>query len=140
MQSLTWLDISSNHVLDISAVAHFSELRSLNASHNEIESLAPLSGVTITYYDFSYNHLRDLGAFTDVTYLGVFNPRGSAPPGIDLSHNQITDLTGLANSTGLVQAMTIDLRSNPISCAAQAENIAKLRQRVPSVSIDCPAN
>ena len=91
--------------------------------------------------DYRFRFRRESRIFTnEKSAILLCRPRGSAPPGLNLSHNQLTDLTGLANSPGLIQSMSIDLRDNPISCTEQAENIQKLRQRVQTVAIDCPAN
>jgi Leucine-rich repeat (LRR) protein len=140
LQNLTTLDISNNHIADIHALANFAHLRTLYASHNEIQSLAGLSGLTVTHYDFSFNRIQELGSFSNFAYEGVYSPRSSSWPFLNLAHNQISDLTGLANSAGLIRSMGIDVSDNPISCAGQADNIRKLRQSVAAFVIDCPDN
>jgi Leucine-rich repeat (LRR) protein len=58
--------------------------------------------------------------------------------GIDLSRNQITDLSPLVANPGIGSGATVDITNNPFLCAAQMQNIAALRQRGVVVTTDCP--
>jgi hypothetical protein len=57
---------------------------------------------------------------------------------IDLSGNQITDVSPLVANPGIGSGATVDITDNPFSCAAQMQNIAALRQRGVVVTTDCP--
>ncbi len=57
---------------------------------------------------------------------------------LDLSGNQITDLSPLVANVSLVYGTGIAIGGNPIDCTAQAENIATLRARGVTLTTDCP--
>jgi internalin A len=136
---LTFVDVSQNRVADLSPLTGPGSLGGLLASGNQIASLRGLHALTLGTLDVSHNQIVDPTLQPDIHFVdGSTGRGGSVPAMLDLSSNQIRDLSGLLSSAGVVGDIALRLKGNPLDCAAQADNIKKLRARVNFVETDCP--
>ncbi len=88
---------------DISPLAHFVNLTSLEFNSNLISDLSPLSGLTkLKSLKVSFNQVADVTPLASLTQLER----------LDLAYNQITDVSPLA---GLTSLNSLTLRENPIT-------------------------
>ena len=138
LSSLNSLDLSGNQLQVLSASFHVPSVSMLNLSSNGLKQMASLSGSSFLMLNLAHNGLSDLSALAGVTFNNVPCYRcGTTPGSLDLSDNQLTDLSPLLAAV-TPASFSIDVRQNPISCAAQATNIAALRARGVTLSVDCP--
>jgi internalin A len=89
--------------------------------------LGPLS--LLTDVALNENQIQDISSLSSLASLRS----------LDLTDNQITDLSPLvANISFGGYGTALAIGGNPIDCAAQAQNIATLRDRVLTLTTDCP--
>ena len=98
---VTELDLHSNNITDISALAGLTQLKELNLSFNiNITDISALAGLTqLTKLNLRGNKITDVAALAGLTQLKEIN----------LRDNKITDVAALA---GLTQLKELDLRGN----------------------------
>ncbi|MBR6951104.1 MAG: leucine-rich repeat domain-containing protein [Oscillospiraceae bacterium] len=101
---LTEVDLGNNSISDVSLLGKSKDtLENLDISHNEIESIASLSGCTrIEELNVSGNRIETLDALSGMTELTVLKASG----------NGLTDIAGIAGCRKLV---TVDLSDNEIA-------------------------
>ena len=102
LTELERIDISNNHLADVSWLTQFTKLKWINLSHNRITDFDPIvNNQHLEYLDASYNRVMGISQIKfmqSVTYL-------------DLSHNQISDISDVSTSYGLV---SLFLNDNPL--------------------------
>lgn len=96
---------------DISPLAHFVNLTSLEFNSNNISNLEPLRGLTkLTVLRIPFNKVQDIRPLASLSQLET----------LDLCHNQITDVSALS---GLKKLRFLSLRENPISSFTPLKDI-----------------
>jgi internalin A len=112
---------------DISPLANLTELTNLNISYNQINDISALASLTkLEALGMSLNQISDL------------SPLSALPLSVLYADtNQITDITPLVTIPTFVEASQLDVRSNPLDCTAQAENLAALEARGVALQSDC---
>lgn len=119
--NLTELDLRENDISDISPLANLTDLTSLNLGENgtNLSDIRPLANLTslnkLTLFSNDISNLSSLEGLTNLTSL-------------DLSFNAVSDVSALANNSGLDAGDFVDLRNNPLS-AQSAEDVETLRAR-----------
>jgi hypothetical protein len=132
LPSLRTLWLESANVSTAQARAALSALTGLttlslpSAGLTDTAPLGPLS--LLADVDLDSNQIQDISSLS-----ALANVRS-----LDLSGNQITDLSPLVANVSLGYGTAIAIRSNPIDCTAQAQNIATLRARGVTLTTDCP--
>lgn len=102
-------------------------LGSLDLTNNSVENLAQLSALgNLGNLNLSSNFVSDL---SPLSALSLYT--------LDLSDNQIFDLTPLATNEGIGEGANVSLYSNPFDCEGQSSNITLLRDRYVFVNSDC---
>ena len=155
------LSLSHNRIRDLGPLSGLGEVTNLYLSDNQISDLEPLSGWTgaakLVELDLANNGIAQLPSLGSLAALSTLDLSGNqivdVSPLADLpalftlrlGANQITDLAPLLGFSGLnqrshmgVQNPTVDLSDNPIDCEEQAANIAALRNKPVTLTIDCP--
>jgi Leucine-rich repeat (LRR) protein len=96
---LTFLDISRNHLSDLSALSCLSNLRELYADYNQITSLSPIGDLQhLTKVSMRGNVLKDVHFFSDGTSSSNEMPELKE---LYIAENRITSLSGLKNCPNL---------------------------------------
>ena len=100
--ALQLLQLGNNKLVDLTPLAHLTNLTDLHLGWNQIVDLTPLAHLTnLTKLDLSYNQIADLTPLASLTNLWW----------LELHHNQITDVTPLAHLTNLIE---LDLGNNKL--------------------------
>lgn len=159
LNKLELLFLDSNRISDISPLANLVELQCLSVGQNRIQDLTPLANLTdLRALKSDENQVREISSLVELQKLGEVNAntpshgwdpiRRTSPHGytvqnwdhyagiLDLSDNEITDVSGLSQNPGLAQGDRIDLRGNPLSEAARESQIPALQQRGVEVRYD----
>jgi hypothetical protein len=148
---LTELNLAENQLSTLTPLFGLPNLRTLYLAHNQVEDLTALSGLPeLAFLDLGYNRVVRLGPLVGLTKLtslmvshnplqNLYELAGmSALRSVDLSYDQVSDLAPLVSDAATARIAWIDLRGNPLDCAAQAEHLAALRQHGATVMVDCP--
>ena len=126
---LTTLDLSRNFIRDISNIWRNSQLTSLNLDGDVVSDISPLSGLTnLSTLDLSGNVIQDISPLSGL--IGLTD--------LDLSNNLVVDLSPLVANPGIGAGDLVDVSGNQLDCTKQKQNIATLRQRGVTLSVDCP--
>jgi Leucine-rich repeat (LRR) protein len=126
---LTVLDLSGNVVRDVSPLASNVQLTSLNLDGDVVRDISPLSGLTsLSTLDLSGNVIQDISPLSGL--IGLTD--------LDLSKNLVVDLSPLVANPGIGAGDLVDVSGNQLDCTQQKQNIAMLRQRGVTLSVDCP--
>lgn len=119
IQNLTNLDLHSNQIQDISALANLTNLTSLGLLNNKIQDISVLANLTnLTKLYLWDNKIQDISVLANLTNL----------TSLGLSHNQIQDISVLAS---LIKLEYLDLSRNPIN----PQDIEWLQQKLPNCKI-----
>jgi internalin A len=125
---LTELTISPPSFSDLSLLGPLNEL-TFGISDSQLSNLAPLSNFPLlTELQLNSNEIVDIAPVGGLTHL----------TSVGLVGNHITTLSPLVASASIGSGDTIQIGSNPLNCTAQASNVATLRARGVTVSVDCP--
>ena len=109
------LNLASNRIADISALAGLANLSSLYLDNNRITDISALAGlINLRELRLSRNSIADIGALTDLVALRVLNLK---------SNYAISDIQALSKLTGLFD---LDLGYNAISDITVLEGITNL--------------
>ncbi|MCL1791412.1 MAG: leucine-rich repeat domain-containing protein, partial [Peptococcaceae bacterium] len=121
------LDLSSNHISDVSPLKTLTGLSELFLSKNgNISNIAPLSGLTkLTKLDLSGNRISDISSLSSLVNLQELN----------LSNNSISDFTKLKSLTNLKY---LDISHNNISGNGNIDKVLNdLKSALPNCEIRC---
>jgi internalin A len=138
LTQLVTLDLSNNSIHTLSGSFSFSDLYTLDLSNNGLSVIpeTALTGSLLNTVLLLHNQLQDLSAFAHVTFHELPCERCSINAKLDLSDNQVLDLTPLLRATWL-GGSTVVVTEDPLNCTAQANNLQALRAR--GISVDgCP--
>ncbi len=129
--NLTWLDLYSNHLTNISALSGLTNLRDLFfGSISDISALSGLTFLTQLRIDgidgIDGNKLTDISALSGLTNL----------TDLWLSNNSITDISPLVANTGLGSGDEVSLSNNPLSKTSLNTHIPALESRGVTVHYD----
>lgn len=92
LTQLTYLDLSTNAIRNISALSGMTQLRELYMSRNALQELSALSScVALSKLDVSYNAITSVNPLSK---LGLLNY-------LDVSHNRISDINDIGMLTEL---------------------------------------
>ena len=109
------LNLDTNSISDISALANLTALDYLSLHDNSISDISALANLTaLTTLDLSYNSISDISALENLTALTTLH----------LSYNSISDVSALENLTALKY---LYLDNNSISNVSALENLTSLR-------------
>ncbi|XP_005066071.1 leucine-rich repeat-containing protein 23 [Mesocricetus auratus] len=111
---LRYVDISENHITDLSPLNFLTHLLWLKADGNQLRSARLNELPYLQIASFSYNQIMDTE--------GIFHPRLGS---LDLKGNRIHHITGL-DPERLVSLHTLDLRGNQLE-STQGINLPKLK-------------
>ena len=133
---LTYLDVSSNAIGDISILSAMPQLSVLNLSHNAVTDLTPLSSLTqLTELDVSYNSVNSIapvGICVGLKKLNITNNSVSDLSAISalkgLTHfyagyNSLNDVSVLATCTELQE---LDISNNALTDISGLSTLVKL--------------
>jgi Leucine-rich repeat (LRR) protein/fibronectin type 3 domain-containing protein len=97
------VNLSYNHISDLTPLATMTSLKMLNLSHNDIVDISPLANlVNLTVLDLSSNKITNIAAISNLKNLQF----------LDLSSNAIKDVTPIE---GIGQSLlSLDISYNPI--------------------------
>jgi hypothetical protein len=141
--NLTWLNLDSNQIADITPLANLTALTELSLGFNlQITDITPLSNLTaLTYLFLDFNYIADitpLANLTALTYLALmFNKITDITPlsnltaltKLDLYSNQITDIQPLVDNPGIGSGDYVSLYNNPLSYISLKTHIPTLEGR-----------
>ncbi|BBJ28075.1 leucine-rich repeat domain-containing protein [Athalassotoga saccharophila] len=97
------IDLSYNHIKDISALSTMTSLISLDLSHNEISDITPLASLTsLKMLNLSSNDIENINAIKNLKNL----------ESLDLSSNHISDVTPIEDLGQSI--LSLDISYNPI--------------------------
>jgi len=134
--NLTWLDISTNEITDISPLSDLVNLQNVSLNNNQISNISALANLTnLTYLDASWNQIANLSPLSNLNNL----------QNLFLNNNQISDLSALSNLTeltylnvswnqvtdvsplsGLVNLQNLFLNNNEISDISALSNLTEI--------------
>lgn len=114
----TNVDASYSSVIDLSAVAGFTNLTALNLAGNGISDFSPLKSLTtLTELDLSATGMADPGVLADINTLQK----------LDLSGNSLKDVYALSSCTGLTELKLTDNSAiNDLSPLTYCTNLTAL--------------
>jgi internalin A len=148
LTSLTGLGLYDNQISDLTPLSGLTSLEDLSLATNQISDISPLSGLTgLTWVNLAYNQIGDLSPLSGLTSLTMLrvddNQIGDVSPlssltnlgdegyeiDLDLSGNQVSNISPLVDNPGLANGDTVDLRDNPLSAISISTYIPQLEAR-----------
>ncbi|MBN1212631.1 MAG: hypothetical protein JXA92_08635 [candidate division Zixibacteria bacterium] len=109
-----------------------SDFRKITKFEVRDAGIVKISGMeyfdSLVTLDLGKNNITDLSRLKYLKKLRV----------LMLDQNWIEDLTPLVENEYIAEGVMVDLSGNPIDCALQADNIARLKKRGVKLLIDCP--
>ena len=124
LTSLQALWAGNTPISDISPLAGLTELQALHLDHTNIADISPLSG------------LRKLGERSGGWVEWWFEEQDGIEICLELSGNQISDISPLANNPGIGDGDGVNLKGNPINYNAYDSHIPALQSRGVNVLFD----
>ena len=134
--NLTELELDDNEIGDITPLSYLTNLELLNLNGNQVDDISALSNLTnLSYLYLADNEIGDITSLSNLVNLGK-HTFFTIPPSVDLdlSHNQISDITPLVGNVGLGEGDEVDLQGNPLSTESVNTLIPQLEAR--GVTID----
>ena len=127
------LNLSNNNISDITPLKYLNNLHILNLSHNKITDLSAISNCSICLleyefqdWDFSYNEITSIAPMNNWykvknCYIEAWHDFDPAVRdiNINLSHNKITDISGVEDWIAILH---LDLSYNEISDISNLKN------------------
>lgn len=146
--NLTKLDLSENHISDISPLASLTNLKELNLSYNSINDLAPLSELqnltsltmeSIVISDFSVlpslSNLKELDIANNHVNNISFLSKFTGLTKLNLNKNDITNISPLTSLTDLIElGLWANDNLSDISPLSSLSNLVILDLRTNSIS------
>jgi len=112
------LDLSDNNISDISPLSNLTWLVGLDLSSNNISDISPLSNLTnIRALNLRRNHIGDITQIKGMINIGEYesSPYLGLQIDLDLSYNEISDISPLIENPGINDGDSIDISNNPLN-------------------------
>jgi hypothetical protein len=125
---LTELWLGDNEIGDITTLSDLTNLELLNLNGNQVDDISALSDLTnVNYLYLADNEIRNITLLSNLVNLGKHH-FFSIPPSEDLnlSNNQISDISPLSNLTSLEWVVLDDNNISDITPLANLTNLTKL--------------
>ena len=134
MTDLLWLFFGVNQISDLSPLSGLTSLQVLHLGNNEISDPRPLANLTdlrVLYLDD--NQIQDIAPLAGLTKIGQegewVEERDGVQVHLDLSSNQISEISPLVDNPGIGAGDGLDLRGNPLNNEAYESYIPTLEAR-----------
>ncbi len=148
--NLGHLDLSSNRIEDLSPLSGLYNLTELNLGSNEIGDVSPISDLPmLSWFWLDHNQIADVGPvpgaadILDLSYNQISDLSGLSGSGADtvlLAYNRISDIGPLVDDPTIGIGSFVDLRGNPLNGKSLDAYIPALQARGIAVDWDPPAN
>jgi Leucine-rich repeat (LRR) protein len=125
---LTELWLNDNKISDITPLSHLTNLELLSLNGNQVDNISALSHLTnVNYLYLADNEISDITSLSNLVNLGK-HTFFSIPPSedLDLSNNQINDISPLSRLTGLEWVVLDDNNISDITPLSNLTNLTKL--------------
>lgn len=128
-EQLERLLLSGNHVSDLSPLANLDNLDELHLGRNGISDISGLANlVKLRGLWLDGNRIEEISAISYLGNLGNHDWKGSEFD-LDLSDNDIRDISPLVDNPGIDEGDVINLKRNPLSYESFYVHIPELEQR-----------
>ncbi len=129
LTNLTALYLGSNDLSDISVLSVLTNLRELDLSNNAIHNIFPLYSLTdLRGLNLQRNNIRDITQIKGMIRIGDHEEHWIGAE-LDLSYNQISDITPLIKNPGVNEGDTVDISNNPLDSQSIKRYIPRLERR-----------
>ncbi|MCK4310187.1 MAG: leucine-rich repeat domain-containing protein [Methanomicrobia archaeon] len=129
LANLTVLYLGSNDLSDISVLSVLTNLRELDLSNNAIHNIFPLYSLTdLRGLNLQRNNIRDIAQIKGMIRIGDHEEHWIGAE-LDLSYNQISDITPLIKNPGVNEGDTVDISNNPLNSQSIKRYIPRLERR-----------
>ena len=116
-QQLTYLDLRSNAIRNITPLSGLADLQELYMAHNALTDLSELSALSnLQKLDVSYNSLTSIAPICSLVGLQRLN----------VAHNELTDLAAVDNLTALTHLFAGNNSLTDVSALARCGNLVEL--------------
>lgn len=135
LKKLEWFDACYVGISDVSSLAGLTNLKEIRLCHNNITDISSLKNLTeLEFFEVDYNQIEDVSVlenFENLHYAGLSNNKIKITGDLsvlndpytedyyinelDLSNNEISDLSGLKGLSDVEQFKKINLSNNKIS-------------------------
>jgi internalin A len=151
LTTLTVLSLSYNSISDISPLFNLTNLSELYLANNAVTDIFPLSNLTaLTVLDLGSNNIQNIIPLFNMKDLRVVDLRRNAIKGVtelrelerigeyegewigaelNISYNEIADITPLIDNPGISKGDSIDISNNPLNSYSIERCIPRLRKR-----------
>jgi len=129
LAKLTELYLGNNNISDISPLAVLTNLKELDLSNNSIHNIFPLFTLTdLRGLNLQRNDIRDITQIKGMSKIGEHEEHWIGAE-LDLSHNQISDITPLIENFGINEGDKVDISNNPLNSKSLEIYIPVLESR-----------
>jgi len=129
LSNLTELYLGNNNISDISPLAVLTNLKELDLSNNSIHNIFPLFTLTdLRGLNLQRNNIRDITQIKGMSKIGEHEEHWIGAE-LDLSHNQISDITPLIENFGINEGDEVDISNNPLNSKSLEIYIPVLESR-----------
>jgi len=129
LTNLTELYLGNNNISDISTLSVLTNLKELDLSNNSIHNIFPLFTLTdLRGLNLQRNDIRDITQIKGMSKIGEHEEHWIGAE-LDLSHNQISDITPLIENFGINEGDKVDISNNPLNSKSLEIYIPVLESR-----------
>ena len=129
LAKLTELYLGNNNISDISTLSVLTNLKELDLSNNSIHNIFPLFTLTdLRGLNLQRNDIRDITQIKGMSKIGEHEEHWIGAE-LDLSHNQISDITPLIENFGINEGDKVDISNNPLNSKSLEIYIPVLESR-----------
>jgi len=146
LSSLTnlWrLQMDDNQISDISPLSGLTNLQGLFLANNQINDISPLANLTnLRVLYLRGNKIQDISSLAALTNIGEKWEWGGqrlhegSRVSLELSNNQISDISPLVSNSGIGEGDVVALEGNPLNDEAYEVHIPALQKRGVKVVFD----
>ncbi|OQX56639.1 MAG: hypothetical protein B5M53_00425 [Candidatus Cloacimonas sp. 4484_209] len=128
LTKLRKLWISENSIYDISPLANLTNLENLSLGENNISDISPLFNlINLTKLLLWQNNIKDINSIKHLIRIG--DPETGWWIDLDLSYNQISDISPLVENSGIDEGDFVDICHNPLNSQSIETYIPELENR-----------
>lgn len=129
LATLTELYLDNNSITDIFSLSSLENLTILDMSNNNIQSIIPLFNLKdLRVLDLQRNEIRSISEIRELEKIGECEEEWIGAE-LDLSHNEISDITPLIKNPGVNEGDTVDISNNPLNSKSIELYIPRLEKR-----------